>query len=233
MYPGANALDALKAQGAAHQFGQGTADDQPQACPLTGPWAIDLNEGTEQPGLVGGADADAGVAHIQLDSQNAVAGNFGQQQTCLHFTTVGELDGVADQVGQNLLEAQWVSQHPYRLCRQLALQMQPFGPGIAFEHPQRGAHQFDQIGRHRLQADMPGFDAGNVENIANQLKQANGRIMGGLQGLGVAAAAAAIFQGQFQQTDHRIHWGTYLMAHGGQEGAFGLAGLFGIVLGLA
>ncbi|MNT72740.1 hypothetical protein D3C72_2113700 [compost metagenome] len=88
---------------------------------MTCPRAIDLNEGTEQPGLVGGADADAGVAHIQLDSQNAVAGNFGQQQACLHFTTVGELDGVADQVGQNLLESQWISQHPYRLCRQLAM----------------------------------------------------------------------------------------------------------------
>ncbi|MNV56676.1 hypothetical protein D3C71_1489730 [compost metagenome] len=132
-----------------------------------------------------------------------------------------------------MLESQWVSQHPYRLCRQLALQMQPFGPGIAFEHPQRGAHQFDQIGRHRLQADMPGFDAGNVENIANQLKQADGRIVGGLQGLGVATAAAAVFQGQLQQADHGIHRGTDFMAHGGQEGAFGLAGLFGVVLGLA
>ncbi|CAB5649430.1 Uncharacterised protein [Pseudomonas putida] len=80
---------------------------------------------------------------------------------------------------------------------------------------------------------MPGFDTGNVENIADQLKQANGRIVGGLQGLGVAAAAAAVFQGQLQQADHGIHRGTDFMAHGGQEGAFGLAGLFGVVLGLA
>ncbi|MNM69013.1 hypothetical protein D3C81_805940 [compost metagenome] len=233
MHLGAHAFDTVQAQRALHQFGQRAADHQPQAGALACPRAVGMSEGVEQPGLVFGADTNAAVAHAQLDLQVAVAVGQRQGQAGMHFTALGELDGVADQVGEHLLESQGVCQDPGRRGWQRAVQVQAFDSRIAFEYPQRVAHQFDQVGRYRLQGHVPGLDARDVEDVADQLQQADGRIVGSLQCLGIAAAGAAVLQGQFQQADHRIHRGTDFMAHGCQESALGLAGLFGIVLGLA
>mgnify|MGYP006193026383 CR=1 FL=1 len=61
------------------------------------------------------------------------------------------------------------------LGRQCCVQMQAFGPSVAFEHPYCSAYQLDQVCGYWLQGNVPRFDTGNVENIANQLKQADGR----------------------------------------------------------
>src|SRR5207244_2013313 len=65
--------------------------------------AVGLVELLEDPGLVGRGDAGPGVTH--RDGERAVDSGGSDR----HFTGIGELDGVADQVEQDLRDAAFVA----------------------------------------------------------------------------------------------------------------------------
>ncbi|MCY1459145.1 hypothetical protein D9M71_765920 [compost metagenome] len=97
---------------AAHQLDQRAADDQAQTCALACSRAVSLGKGAEQTRLVGRTDADACVAHAQCDAQLAMLGLRGELKAGVHLPAIRELDGIAQQVGEYLLESQRVGQHP-------------------------------------------------------------------------------------------------------------------------
>ena len=108
MEAAANTGLAVHADVAAHQFHQlqGDGGAQPGAAEATGDGGVGLGERGEHRGHLLLGHADAGVAHMQMHAFFVVADLDGDA------ALFGELDGVADQVGQDL-------QHPQRIATEI------------------------------------------------------------------------------------------------------------------
>ncbi len=149
------------------------------------------------------------------------------------FTDLGELDGVARQVDQDLPQPQRVADQG------------PRDPGVG---PEEHLDPFfflgldgDQAGqvvqdlveheRHRLHLQLAGLDLGKVEDVVDDPQQRSaGRpdllqvalLLGGQLGL----------QGEVGHAEDGVHGGADLVAHVGQKVALGLGGGLGPVPGL-
>lgn len=109
---GAVAQFAAQADLAAHQVYQASADVQPQAAAgrLAKRRRADLREWPEQPGLVLLRNTEAGVAY--LEQQMKPLRLAPPHRPHRYPSALGELDGIAQQVEQHLLEMQGIHQHP-------------------------------------------------------------------------------------------------------------------------
>ncbi|MNC55843.1 hypothetical protein D3C75_1054000 [compost metagenome] len=87
-------------------------------------------------------------------------------------TLVCELDGVADQIGQHLLQAPAIHQYiSGRIELQLHLQVQALLPRQTMEYPLRCFQDLSRTIALWLQRQLARFDLGQVENVANQQHQ--------------------------------------------------------------
>ena len=124
----------LQADLAVHQVDDALADDQPQAGAAIQPGGgcVGLGEGVEQPLLLRGVDADAGVAY--LEAQQVLGFGFAQPlHAQLHAAALGELDGVDHQVAQYLAQPGGVATHRQahrRIQRQAHLQALVLGAAL-------------------------------------------------------------------------------------------------------
>lgn len=144
---GADTLQALEEQGRAHHLGEAAADGQAQAGAGKGSLAVrvGLGEGGEQALPVIVVDANAAVAYLQHQGRPGFGARLGDAGLDAHVAVLGELDRIADQVGQDLLESQGVEQGVAAGAGgDFCLQHQALLPGLAFEH---SAHRSDQC-RH-------------------------------------------------------------------------------------
>ncbi len=153
---------AVDADVAAHHAHQAAADGQTQASaakPAHGA-GVGLGEHIKNQGLLVGGDADAGVfdRELQPDTIAAGRGNHGlhEQQ---NFTLCHEFDGIAQQVGDHLLQTQGVTNDLVgHLAVHVTLQFKFF-----FTCPQGQCacslpNQAVQGKRVRVQTELAGFD---------------------------------------------------------------------------
>lgn len=107
---GAQAFQALDAEVGAHHFAECTANGKAQArtgaCPLT--VRVRLNERIEQPLYVVRVDTDAAVTHLHVQQRAGAVCVLYKPGVDAYLAVLGELDGIAHQIGQHLLEAQGV-----------------------------------------------------------------------------------------------------------------------------
>ncbi|MCY1416081.1 hypothetical protein D9M71_315820 [compost metagenome] len=102
---------AADADLAAHLFDQALGDHQPEAgsAGLAGEGVVGLGEGLEQVAQVAVGQADAGVLHADAQLGQLVVAVVFEHGAHGDGAFAGELDGVAHQVGQDLLEAHRVA----------------------------------------------------------------------------------------------------------------------------
>ena len=98
---------ALDADLSVHEFDQFFADGKAQSCAAVAArfGSVGLGEWCEQALLIGKAQTDTGVGHGDLDQYGVGAVVF-EHDAQHHAAGVGELDGIADQVGQHLADPQ-------------------------------------------------------------------------------------------------------------------------------
>ncbi len=85
---------------------------------------------------------------------------------------LGELDGVADEVGQDLLDPHHVADDPaVGLGGQLDLQRQALLMGPRFQQGGHSARGVGQVERLVLDLQAPGLDAGQVQHVGQQPAQ--------------------------------------------------------------
>ena len=166
---GATAFDAGDADVAVHQFSQAPADGQPQACTakLAANAGIGLGEGFEQPTKVVGAHADTGIldGDIQADA-NFLAGMKADQN--FHPTGRRELDGVADQIQDDLLDPHRIPGQYVRHCDIDGLdEFQPFFHSAERHHRMAALQQRGQAETDGLEFQMAGGDFGKVEQVVD------------------------------------------------------------------
>ena len=159
----------------AHQGDQAFADRQTQtgAAVFARNRGIDLGERGKQAGDAVRRNADAGITHPKLNPRRPGCGLGFEQMAAHHdFALGGELDGVADQIGEYLADSRHVPAHHRRhIVVDAAEQLQAFAARVRcaqinrlFRHP--GERQ-----RLVLQLQMARFDFGEIENVVDQGQQ--------------------------------------------------------------
>ena len=224
---------ALGGELATHELRQPAADGKAKARPAVPPrdGRIRLAERLEEPLHAVGADADAGVADLDLEPPTVGTapcppqGRAGERQ--LGFAALGELHRVGEEVDEDLAQPALVADDRARQrCIRRIQELDPLCRRRGGEHVD-GA--FDAGGKGErlvLQLDLARLDLREVEDVVDDRQEC---ITGRPDDLGVVALL--LVQGCVQQQpahpDDRVHRRADLMAHGGQEGALGLVRVLG------
>ena len=209
---------AFHADLATHLLDQALGDHQPQASAagLARERVVGLAEGLEQRAQVGVGQPHAGVLHADAQLRAVVAfvlehGAYGDA------AVVGELDGVAHQVGQHLFQALRVA---HQLQRGVAVdqadQLQVLLVGGGGEDGQGVLDQLAQVERDVLQHQLAGLDLREVEDLVDDPQQAFGGLVDGAQVVLLARGHLALLQ-QVGETEDAIERGADLVAHVGEE----------------
>ena len=232
--------DALGPHGAAEHLGEALADREAEAgaAVLAGGRVVDLAKRLEQAVHAVGADADAGVGdrELQLVARGGVAVALGELAGADgdgDLAAGGELDGVADEVDEDLAQAGGVGDEPRRGARvddrgEVEALVAELAGGDEVDHGLDEAAQLEGV---VLELELVGLDLGEVEDVVDEGEQ---RVAGAAQGLDEVALVAA--EGGVEQqaghADDGVHRRADLVAHVGQEGALGPVGGLGGLLGL-
>ncbi|MNG90304.1 hypothetical protein D3C79_491940 [compost metagenome] len=208
----AEARVGLDMQVALHGLAQVACQRQAQAgaAVLAGDAGAGLGERLEDPRLGFFGDADAGVAHFQAHTAD------NGRQAHIHAAEAGELEGVGQQVADDLPYPRGVAKHA---AGEVA------GDQAGQLHALRGVlrQQVGGVLDHRahvegdtLQFQLAGIELGQVENIVEQLHQHLARVVGNRQLLALLTGQRAV-QGQGDHAEHAVERGADLVAHVGQE----------------
>ena len=145
-------------------------------------------------------------------------------------TGFGELDGVAQEVEQDLLQAQRIAGHAVRhIGPDIGGELQALGGGL---RRQRLGHPLDQLDGGELDAfevEAAGLDLGEVEDVVDDPEQRRRRIAHRAQRLALLDRQRRALQ-HVDHAQNAVHRRADLVAHGGQEGRLGLVGAFGLAL---
>ncbi len=157
---GAFVRDAVDADLAAHLLDQPLGDDQPETGPtgLARQGVVRLAERLEERAHVLVGQPDAGVLHAdaQLRAVGPLILDHGAHDD---GALVGELDGVADQVGQHLLEPQRIAdQRQRRVAVDQADQLEVLGVRRRAEDGEGVLDQVAQVERDAVEHQLAGLD---------------------------------------------------------------------------
>jgi hypothetical protein len=179
-----------------------------------------LAEAPEQPGANLDRDADAGIG--DLDAQlDLVAAEVSMRRADAHIASLGELDGVADQVEQHLAETPGVAdEQGGKRPLHIGGNVKALVPRLQRQERDRGVDGPLRIERDALQRHLPGFELREIENVVDDREQ---RIGGLAQALG--KAALLLVQGGIEQqsgkADDAVHRRANLVAHRREKRRFG------------
>ena len=138
---------------------------------LAGGTAVGLGEGIEQRHLLLGADTDAGVLDLEAQPP-CVAGARTGTHAQPHLALVGELDGIAEQIGEDLLEAQWVTAIT---LRQVGIKFHGEGESLlARAELKQMDHVVDRLAQREglaVDGQLAGLDLGEVEDVVEDAEQ--------------------------------------------------------------
>ena len=182
-----------------------------------------LGDGGLSDGVLGGGGRKVG----RRGSKGRIQSGDGEADLAIG----GELDGVAEEVDQDLLQAQGVALHGTQGHRRWAdAQGQALGAGGGRQQAVHSLEEGRRIEGPGLQAQLAGLDLGEVEDIVDDPQQG---LAGGLDALdhGGLVVAQAFATQQLGQAEDGVHGGADLVAHVGQEFALGPGGGLGGLLG--
>ena len=144
---------------------------------------------------------------------------------------VGELDGVAQQIDDDLAQPGLVADHgDGHLRPDMAGQLQPLPVRPGGEPLGRIAQAVVEVKDRGVQIELAGLDLGEVEHVVDQRQQGLARLLEGQQVLALVGGESRI-EHEFGHPDDHVHGSADLVAHVGQEGAFRPTGRLGRLLG--
>ncbi len=144
-----------------------------------------------------------------------------------HIPRLGEFEGIADQVGQNLTESVWIAvDHVPRFRRNGHAQRQSLFSSLFVIEPDSFSEHLTETEGDVFQDQAVGFDLGEIQNVIDDVQQAGSRVV---HGVGVSALFVVQRgrQEEFGHAEDAVHGGSNFMTHVGQELRFGQAGSLG------
>ena len=149
-----------------------------------------------------------------------------------HAAAVGELDRVADQVEQHLLEPLRVRLDPDRqVRRQRHLEQQRARARLRLHQRPHVLDELVQVERMGRELEPAGLQLGQVEHVVEDVQQVLAGLARDLQVLALLRIERRAVQ-QRHHAQQAVEGRAQLVAHVGQEGALGAAGLLGLEPGL-
>ena len=221
-------LLADQADPATHQLGQLLRDREPQpgaAVPARGR-GVGLRELLEQRLLVLGRDADARVLH--RDVQQDVVLRL-RRETDPHgdLAVVGELEGIAGEIGEHLAEPTRVADEEGRhVGRRGADELQPLRMGAQGERSREVVQQSEQVEVERFELQPARLDLGEVEDVAEERQERVAARAHGLREASLVLVEVGVEQ-EAGHADHPVEGRPDLVAHVGKEVALGHVGRLG------
>jgi hypothetical protein len=151
-----------------HEFGEAVGDGEAEtgAAEAARGSGIDLGEGPEEAVHPVGRDADAGVADAEVELEGLAGGDALDGEEDL--AAGGELDRVADEVEEDLLEARAVAQKEagdIGIDKETKLEVLLLGLGAA--EVEDGLDDGADVDRGVLELDAAGLDLGVVEDVVD------------------------------------------------------------------
>ena len=187
--------------------------------------AVGLHEGLEQAALLLVVEADAGVG--DPDAERLAACRLERQP---HRAGLGELDGVAQEIEQDLLQAQRIAAHAFgHAGRDIGGELQALGGGLRRQGLGHALDQLDGGEFDAFEVEAAGLDLGEVEDVVDDPQQRRRRIAHRAQRLALLERERRALQ-HVDHAQDAVHRRADLVAHGGQEGRLGLVGAFGVAL---
>ena len=139
-----------------------------------------------------------------------------------HRPVVGKLDGIAEQIADDLVQPQRVAQQGIgNLGVDLAMQRQAFFPGRQRQQPHRIAQTLAQRKRDALRFNTPRLDPGQIQRVIDDAQQRGSRGLHQAEILALLGAQLGL-QGELHDPDHDTHRITDLMTHARQKLGLGL-----------
>ncbi|MNJ47621.1 hypothetical protein D3C77_427830 [compost metagenome] len=228
------AFAAFAAQGTAHPFGQGAGNREAQAraAIAAGNRAVGLLEGDEHGFQALAVDADTGVVDRTAEPDQLAVEHLPARLDA-HTAVLGKLQGIADQVEQDLPDTRRVAHHMKLLHarRQPQDKVQAALGSQVLERLHAAADQFAQVEVDVFQLKVGTLDPREVENVIDHLEQMAGRFAGHGGVLGLLFAQGCGFQ-QLQHAQYAVHGRAQLVTHHGQEVGLGSVRLLGFFAGL-
>jgi len=217
---------ALHHQFATERFGKAPADGQAQsgAAVASRDRRVGLHERIEDLLQRIGGNADTRVDHIDGQLRLALAAR--QARDDAHAALLGELDGIANQVGQQLPEPHRVGVHQCgQALRRFVGERDSFLVGLSAQHGHRLMDQLQGRAPDLFDVHASGFDFRQVQDVVDQIQQVLAAGVNRIEVLLpfqlVALKPAAQHIGE---AEYGIHRGADLVAHAGQKIALRLVG---------
>ena len=174
---GAGAGLALDPELAAHQRDELRRDRQPEPRPAVLPRgrAVGLRERLEDELLLVLRDADAGVLHGHHDTRLLLVLAL-DRDADHHAAPFGELDGVREEVDEDLPEAEWIADQRARdVGREVVLDRE----ALLLRAQGDGAHAVVEhlldLESHRLEIEPTGLDLREIEDVVDEGEERVGR----------------------------------------------------------
>ena len=231
--PTALAQRAFHGQFTTHHRHQPVTDAQAQACATEAPGGrgLGLRKAAEDLLLVLGRDADAGVTHRPDHGHRPrVMSDHPRRQH--HFALLGELQRIAHQVHQHLLQPQRVAhQDAGQAGVDVEQQRQRLVQRVGRDDDREIAQQAFGGKGLGLEHHLAGLDLGEIEDVVEQRQQRTRGASGLLGVVGLTHRQRGFFE-QGEHAQHGVHGRADFMAHVGQKPALGQRRLLGGLAGL-
>src|SRR6185312_2283874 len=192
---------------------------------------VGLGEGLEDPALRFRRHADTGVADFDAQLHGFRADLVGADVDH-DLAALGELDGVADQVGQHLAQAAGIAGEAARQVRRdVGAEAQALLLGHLVEEVLDLFDDVAGVEGHHLQLDLAGLDLREIQDVVDDAEQRLGRAVDDLPEAALALAEIGIEQ-HLGGAEHAVEGRADLVADGGQELRLRLVGGLGLGLGV-
>ncbi|OQB97256.1 MAG: hypothetical protein BWX86_00421 [Verrucomicrobia bacterium ADurb.Bin122] len=171
-------------------------------------------------------DADAGVGDGELEVGD-VALDVAEGEACGDGAALGEFEGVAEEIGDDLPEACGVADEGLgNVGGDIEGESEFFGLGVEAHGLDEGL-EFGARGEgDGFEGEFTGFEFGRVEDVVEEAEEVKGAFMGDFGVVAIVGGKGA-FAEEVEEADDAAEWGADLVAHDGEELAFGLGGGFG------
>ena len=209
---------------ASHALDEPPRDRQAEAGPGSAPVGIltALLIHLEDPVMIFERNPWAGVMDVETNGP-ALPGDPDQ-----HPAAIGELHRIPDQIEQNLPKPVAVADDLVRQARgDIGCDLDILGMGPRRHELADRLDGFDQIERPLVDFEPPGFDFGGIEYLVENRQQRPPRSVD-RHGIGPLLRCEVGLEQQAGHADDPVHRRAYLVAHGGEELAFGPARRFGL-----
>ncbi|KAI3479879.1 hypothetical protein L1887_58027 [Cichorium endivia] len=227
---GALAVVAAHPQVAAHEVDEATRDGQTEAgaAVLARGGAVCLAEGVKDDVELVLLDANARVRGAELEHGEVAVDHLGELALERHAAAgVGELDGVSDEVGDDLLETQRIADERIgAVGRHLVHEVELLLRRTHRERLEHAEHDAAQREGDLFDVHAAGFDLGDVEDVVDDGEQVASERRDRDEVLALRARQLGL-EGERGHADDAVHGRADLVRHVGEELGLGAVGELG------